>query len=404
MPVYKYAGRTKKGKLKRGTIEAVSRQEAILELKHKGIRPRELTETKATAFNKDLSLKRNTVKHRDFVIYCRQFGTLIRAGVPIVDATHILAAQTESKLLKSTLHLVETDIRSGYSFSEAAEKHPKVFPALFINMIRAGEMTGDLDDTLDRLATYFEKQYTLKSKIKSTMIYPVVLCVLIVAVIIFMMLYIVPNFVDMFEQFGGELPGITKLVVGMSEWIQGFWCLLLIIVIGVVASFTFLFKQNQTFYYSIHLVLLKIPVFGKLLQKAAIARMTRTLSSLFASSVPILQALDVVAKVIGNPVMSRIVYGARRNLEHGGTLSQPLQESWVFPPLVWQMTSIGEETGSLDYMLEKVADFYEDDVDRTVDSLKALIEPLMIILLAFCVGFIVLSIMIPMLSIFTEIQ
>lgn len=404
MPVYKYVGRTKKGKLKRGTVEAISRQEAVVELKEKDIRPLKLEETKATIFNKDFSIKRNSVKNRDFVIYCRQFGTLVRAGIPIVEATNILAAQTESKLLKSTLGIVEADIRSGHSFSEAAEKHPKVFPQLFTNMIRAGEMTGDLDDTLDRLATYFEKQYTLKKKIQSTMLYPAVLSVLIVGVIIFMMLYIVPNFVDMFEQFGGELPALTQIVVGMSEWVQKFWWLLLLIVVAGISGFIFLYRSNKAFHYSTHLVLLKIPVFGKLLQKAAIARMTRTLSSLFASSVPILEALEVVAKVIGNPVIENIVLSARRNLERGGTLSEPLQESWVFPPLVWQMTAIGEETGSLDYMLEKVADFYEDDVDRTVDSLRSIIEPLMIILLAFCVGFIVLAIMIPMLSVFTEIQ
>lgn len=404
MPVYKYVGRTNKGKLKRGTIEAVSRTDAIQELKNKSISPRELKETKATVFNKDFSIKRNKVKNRDFVIYCRQFGTLIRAGVPILDATHILSTQTESKLLKSTLGLVEEDIRSGRSFSEAAGKYPKIFPALFTNMIRAGEMTGDLDDTLDRLATYFEKQYTLKGKIQSTMIYPVVLSVLIIAVIIFMMLFIVPSFVGMFEQFGGELPAITQLVVSMSEFIQKFWWAILLILVLAIGSFMYLFKSNKEFHYSVHLILLKIPIFGKLLQKAAIARMTRTLSSLFSSSVPILDALEIVIRVIGNPVISKIMEDARVNLENGGTLSQPLQASWVFPPLVWQMTAIGEQTGSLDYMLEKVADFYEEDVDRTVDSLRSLIEPLMIIVLAVAVGFIVLSIMIPMFTIFTEIQ
>lgn len=404
MPVYKYAGRTKKGRVRRGTIEAVSRPEAVIQLKEKGIRPIQLEETEATAFNRDLAIKRKTVKNRDFVIYCRQFGTLIRAGIPIVEATQILAEQTESKVLRETLGVVEEDVRSGRSFSEAAEKHPAVFPQLFVNMIRAGEMTGDLDDTLDRLASYFENQYTIKKKIQSTMIYPVVLLVLIVAVIIFMMIYIVPNFVQMFEQFGGELPMITRIVVDMSEFVTSYWWLLLTLFIFIIGGFTYMFRTNRKFHYVIHRLLLKLPIFGKLLQKSAIARMTRTLSSLFKSSVPILEALDVVKKVIGNPVIANVLQNAHRSLEQGGTLSQPLKDHWVFPPLVWQMTAIGEQTGSLDYMLEKIADFYEEDVNRTVDSLRSLIEPLMIILLAFCVGFIVLAIMIPMLSVFTEIQ
>lgn len=404
MPVYKYTGRTRKGHLKRGTIESGSRREAIQDLKKKGISLREIKETKATIFNKELSLGRKSVKNRDFVIYCRQFATLIRAGVSIVEATHILTAQTESKVLQSALEKVENDIREGHSYSDAAKKHPSVFPPLFINMIRAGEMTGNLDETLDRLAMYYEKQYKLKKKVQSTMTYPIILLVLIIGVVIFMMLSIVPNFVSMFEQFDGELPTITKMVVSMSEVIQSSWWILLIGVTIFTVIFTYLFKNNDSLRYQTHVALLKIPIFGKVLQKSAIARMTRTLSSLFSSSVPILQALSIVEKVVDNPVIGKVVRDARVNLEQGSPLSEPLEKSWVFPPLVSQMTAIGEQTGSLDYMLEKIADFYEDDVDRTVDSLQSLIEPLMIVILAVVVGFIVLSIMIPMFTVFTEMQ
>ncbi|WLV24119.1 type II secretion system F family protein [Aciduricibacillus chroicocephali] len=405
MTVYKYVGRTRRGNVKRGTIEADTKKEAMTELRDKGISLREINETKATLLNRNLSIgSGQSVKNRDFVIYSRQFGTLIRAGIPIVEATHILSQQTESKGLRKALVKVEQDVREGHAFSDAIEKFPKVFPALFVNMVRAGEMTGNLDETLDRMANYFEKQYTLKQKVQSTMAYPVVLMVLIVGVVLFMMLSIVPNFTQMFAQFGSDLPPITQIVLSISEFVQKLWWLALLVVAIAVTVFIYFFKSNKQFNYSVHLSLLKVPVFGKLLQKAAIARMTRTLSSLFSSSVPILQALGIVEKVVGNPVIGKVVREARDNLEKGGALSEPLKKSWVFPPLVSQMTAIGEQTGSLDFMLEKIAVFYEDDVDRTVDSLKSLIEPVMIIILATVVGFIVLSIMIPMFSIFTEIK
>ena len=404
MSTYKYVGRTKKGTLKRGTMEGTSRNDVIHKLRAQEISPREITETRPSIFNKDLAIGRNTVKNEHFVIYCRQFATLIRAGVTIVEATHILTNQTESKGLKKVLAEVEHDIKGGIAFSDAVEKHPKAFPTLFVNMIRAGEMTGNIDETLDRLATYFEKQHSLKKKIQSTLAYPAILSILIVGVVIFLMVSIIPQFTGIYDSFGGELPAITQFVLKISDTMQRLWWIFLIIVVIILAIFMVIYKTNKQFHYSVHVILLKIPIFGKLLQKAAIARMTRTLSSLFSSAVPILQALGIVAKVVDNPVISRVVLESRDSLEAGGRLSEPLKVHWVFPPIVHQMTAIGEQTGTLDYMLEKIADFYEEDVDRTVDTLKSLIEPLMIVILAFVVGFIVASIMIPMFSVFTEIQ
>lgn len=402
MQYFKYVGRTEKGYLKRGTIQSKSRNQAIIDLKAQGIQPRELTETKPSIFTTDISIGNNAVKHRDFIIYCRQFATLIRAGITIVDATNILAHQTDSKGLKKALLLVESELRDGRSFSEAVKSHPKIFPTIFVHMIEAGEMTGNLDETLDRLATYFEKQYNIRKKVQSTMAYPIVLTFVIIVVVIFLMLAIIPNFLSMFEQMGSELPFVTQLVVNMSNFVQQSWWVLLSILLVVIGIFIYLYRQNKAFNYSVHVMLLRMPIFGQLLQKSAIARMSRTLASLFSSSVPILQALGIVAKVVNNPVIGKVVLEARENLESGQSLSEPLKKSWVFPPLVSHMTAIGEETGSLDYMLEKIADFYEEDVDRTVDTLRTLIEPLMIILLAGVVGFIVLSIMVPMLSIFTD--
>ena len=401
MKTFRYTGRNMEGILKKGVIQADTQGKAIEQLRTKGINPREIFESNSI-FHKNITLF-ESVKNQDFVIFCRQFATLVRAGVSIVESTGILAAQTPSKVLKNSLFAVEADIREGIPFSDAANKHKKVFPSLFVNMIRAGELTGSLDETLERLAAYYEKQFTLKKKVQSTMMYPAVLLVVIVIVVVGLMLTVVPQFATMFEDFGAELPAITLFVLALSELIQQFWWLGLIIVTGLIVTFAYIYKNNSVFNYNVNLILLRVPVFGKLLQKSAIARMTRTLSSLFSSSVPILQALTIVEKVVGNPVIGKVVLDSRISLEQGGTLSEPLRKSWIFPPLVHQMTAIGEKTGSLDYMLEKIADFYEADVDRTVDTLKGLIEPLMIVILAGVVGMIVLSIMVPMFSLFEQI-
>lgn len=402
MAMYKYVGRTEKGAIKKGTIEGATKSQAIQALREKGIRPRELTETKATIFNKDISIGGDRVKSEDFVIYCRQFATLIRAGVSIVDSTNILAQQTESKGLKKALGQVEADIREGRSFSEAAEKHPKAFPPLFVNMVRAGEASGEMDTTLDRLANHYEKQNALMKKVQSTLAYPAVLLVVIIAVVIFLMVSIVPQFIATFESFDAELPAITQMVMSMSDFMIQWWFLLLAFTIIVITFFYMLFKNNKSFKHTVYVGLLKLPVFGKLIQKSVIAQMTRTLSSLFSSSVPILQALKIVEKVIANPVIQKVVREAHDNLEEGKPLSEPIQKSWVFPPLVGHMIAIGEQTGQLDFMLSKVADFYEEDVDRTVDTLKSLIEPMMIVLLAGVVGFIVMAIMVPMFSVYQQ--
>jgi len=401
MAVYKYVGRTSKGKMKKGTVEAESKQQAITKLREQGISPREINEAKGLLY-KEVTIG-SPVKTQDFVIYCRQFATLIRAGVSIVQSTQILAMQSESKALKRILSSIESDLRTGISFSDAAAKHPKVFPPIFINMVRAGEATGNLDDTLDRLAKYLENQFDLKKKIQSTMAYPVVLLAIMVLVVIFLMVSIVPTFTAMFAQMGADLPGITLFMIGLSKGIQKWWWLGLLLIIALIIAFRFFMKNNQNFNYTVHALLLKSPVFGNLLQKEAIARMSRTLSSLVSSSVPILQSLDIVAKVVGNPVLSKVILEARSALETGRRLSDPFSKSWLIPPLVTQMLAIGEETGSLDFMLEKIADFYEAEVNRTVDTLKSLIEPIMIVLLAGIIGTVVMSIIIPMFSIFQQV-
>ncbi|MFJ8235058.1 type II secretion system F family protein [Ureibacillus sp. NPDC094379] len=401
MTVYKYVGRTKTGASKKGIIDAANKNAAITKLREKGINPRQIEESKSI-LHKDLNLG-GTVKNQDFVIYCRQFATLIRAGVSIVESTNILARQTKNKPLKKALEEVEEDIRSGLSFSNATVKHPKVFPALFSNMMRSGEATGNIDDTLERLANTFEKQYNLKKKVQSTLTYPAVLLFVTILVVFFLLVYIVPTFVSSFEEMDAELPMITIVTVAISNWLREFWWSVFLIILTAVGGFQFLYKNNKEFNYTVHYMMLKMPVLGSLLQKSTIARMTRTLSSLFSSAVPILQSLVIVEKVVGDPVVAKVMVEARESLEKGSTLTAPLEKSWLFPPLVTSMTSIGESTGSLDYMLEKIADFYEIEVDRAVDTLKSLIEPLMILFLAVIVGFIVAAIMMPMFSLYEQI-
>jgi len=398
LTIFRYSGRTKTGAPKKGIIEAPNKKVAMEKLRTQGINARELQESNSI-LHKDIAFG-TKVKHQEFVIYCRQYATLIRAGVPVVEATHILGEQTRSKPLKRALMQVEEDIRNGMAFSDAAGKHPKVFPLLFVNMMRAGEATGNVDDTLDRLASTLEKQYNIKKKIQSAMTYPAILSLLTLVVGMFLMVFIVPTFMDAFKEMNLEMPLITVIVVGISDWLIQFWYLVILGLLVLVVGLHYFYKNNKEFHYAVNVFLLRMPIFGQLLQKDIIARMTRTLSTLFSSSVPILQALTIVEKVGGNPVMGKVVLEARDNLEKGGTLSEPLEKSWLFPPLVTQMTSIGEKTGSLDYMLEKIADFYEEEVNRAVDTMKSLIEPLMIVVLALVVGVIVAAIFLPMFQLY----
>ncbi|HWL26980.1 MAG TPA: type II secretion system F family protein [Ureibacillus sp.] len=402
MTVYKYVGRTKQGTQKKGVIEAANKQAAMTKLREKGINPRQLEESKSV-LHMEINLGGSGgVKNQDFVIYCRQFATLIRAGISIIEATRILAQQSTSKPLKKALEQVEDDVRAGSPFSDATAKFPKVFPQLFVNMVRSGEATGNMDDTLDRLANMLEKQFNLKKKVQSTMTYPAILMVVTILVVFFMLVFIVPTFVATFEEMDAELPLITIYTLAVSNFLKGYWWMVIGLLVVIIVGIQYLYKKNKEFHYTVHLFLLKMPIFGKLLQKSAIARMTRTLASLFSSAVPILTALTIVAKVVNNPVLEKVILDSRTSLEKGRSLSEPLEQSWLFPPLVTSMTRIGESTGSLDFMLEKVADFYEDEVDRTVDTLKSLIEPLMILILAGVVGLIVAAIMMPMFSMYEQ--
>lgn len=323
----------------------------------------------------------------------------MRAGVSIVDATRILAEQTESKALRKALHDVNSSLLRGISLSQSIQEHKKIFPPLFVSMIRAGEESGDLEGTLERLAVYFEKRHTTTEKIKSALTYPVTVAVMAIAAVVYLLWAIVPQFVTMFESMNAELPAITKMVLALSKSIQGQWYIWFFAIILLVTGFQ-IAKRTEKGAYALDYAKLKVPVFGKLNQKGSIAQFTRTFASLYASSVPILQALSILEEVAGNKVIGGYIRSAGDSLRQGKPLSEPLKKAWVFPPLVTQMIAIGEETGALDQMLSKVADFYEMDVENTVDRLKSLLEPLLIAFLAGVVGVIVAAIMLPMFSLY----
>jgi type IV pilus assembly protein PilC len=402
MPQFHYQGRDRNGNKRTGTLYAESRHEALKKLRQQNINVFDLPEVPNSWLTKEITFGQR-VKYQDFVVFLRQFSTLLKAGVSVVDSINILAKQTESKTLKKVLVDIEEDLRSGNPLSTAAERHKRVFSPMFINMVKAGETGGNMDETLERLANYFEKQYRTRQKVVSALAYPAFIGFAMLAIVIFLLTFVVPTFVDMFIDFGAELPPITKFVLSASEFMKIYWWVVFLSITGIVLLLAMLKKQKRGKYFLDYIVL-KMPIFGNLIQKAEIARMTRTLSSLFSSSVPILNALRIVENVVENEVIARVLSDAHDSLEGGNSLAEPFQKHWAFPPVVSQMIAIGETTGALDSMLSKVADFYEAEVEAATERLKALIEPVMIVLLAGVVGTIVTAILVPMYEIFNHIE
>ncbi|WNS42692.1 type II secretion system F family protein [Paenibacillus sp. MMS20-IR301] len=400
MALFEYQVKTAAGRPIKGKLTATDKPAAMDELRKRGLTVFSLVERKTSILQMDIYIG-NPVKTIHFIIYCRQFATLMRAGVSIVDATRILAEQTESKPLRKALVEVGSSLLRGIAFSQAVQDHKKIFPPLFVSMIRAGEESGNMEGTLERLAVFFEKQHTTTEKIKSALTYPITVGIMAIGAVIYLLWAIVPQFVTMFESFDAELPAITKLVLALSKSIQGQWYFWVLGVLILIVAYQ-VTKRTEKGAYALDYAKLKLPVFGKLNQKGSIAQFTRTFASLYASSVPILQSLAIVEEVAGNKVIGRYIRSASDSLRQGNPLSDPLKKAWVFPPLVTQMIAIGEETGALDTMLSKVADFYEMDVENTVDRLKSLLEPLLIAFLAGVVGVIVAAIMLPMFSLYSN--
>jgi type IV pilus assembly protein PilC len=393
----------KTGKQKKGKIEANSRTDAIENLRKQDLHVVDVKEVKQSIFTRDLNIWIGSpVKASEFVIFCRQLATLLRSGTTIVESIALLADQAKSKPFKKALDHIYQDVRSGIPLSEACEKYPRIFNKVFASMIRAGEMSGHLDDVMDRLASFFEKEHNTREKVKSALAYPVAVSIVALVVVIFLLTNIIPKFVSTLISTGGELPLPTAIVLGLSDFMIHYWYILILTICLFAALFMYV-RQTPKGKYYLDYAKLKLPVFGVLIQKSAIARMSRTLASLFSSAVPVLQSLTMVAEIVNNEVMAKVLRESRESLRAGDTLSEPLAQSWVFPKLVTHMISVGEETGQMDTMLEKIADFYEEDVNHMATRLSSIIEPVMIVILAVIVGTIVLAAMLPMFEIYKNV-
>ena len=401
MATFKYVSKDKVGKTLKGRLEASSREGAIQLLRAKGMIIVSLEEEKRRPF---LFGKRRRVKIKidDLVIFSRQLSTMVDAGIPLVTALDILAEQMEKETFKQILFKLRDDIETGLSLSEALSKHQTVFPPLFINMIRAGESSGMLDEILERLATYLEKTGSLQKRIKSALVYPIAVTVMAFAITAFLMIKVIPVFKDIYAGFSAKLPLPTVVLLGISDFMRHyFFIAIVLLVIGI-----FLFRRyTRTEKGKMRLDHLKlsVPVFGTLVKKMAVGKFTRTLSTLIKSGVPILSSLEIVSKTAGNRVIEEAVNNVRTNVREGESIAEPLLRSGVFPPMVVRMISVGEQAGELEKMLTKIADFYDEQVDTAVSGLTSLIEPLIIAFLGIVIGSIVICMFLPIFKI-TEVM
>lgn len=398
MSQYEYIAIAQNGEKKQGTIEKESEKAAIAELKNSGFFVIEIKKQKENILKREIYFSK-IIKLEDLVVFTRQLATIIKAGIPILECVLILKEQSTNKRFKTVLVDIEAKLRNGEEFSSALADHPKVFPILFINMVKAGELAGNFEESLKSAANFYERENNTRQKVKSALTYPIIVGILAIAVTVFLLISIVPSFVDMYKDFGEELPLPTRIVINSSDFVIDYWYVLLGFTVLIVVAL-YLTNRNSKGKYYLDYLKLKLPVFGKLLQKSIIARFSRTLSSLLMSAVPILDSLNMVSQVVNNEAIAKPIRESKESLKQGNSLHEPLEKYWVFPPLLTRMMAVGEETGSLEEMLSKVADFYESDVDNMTDQLKSLIEPLMIVFLAVVVGIIILAVITPMFGVY----
>jgi type IV pilus assembly protein PilC len=393
MPVYVWKGKDRQGKGQSGEIEADNPSLARQFVSRKGVtissfkaKPKDLLEY--------LPFLKSRVTEKELVVFVRQFATLINAGLPLVQSLDILREQQDNKTFSGVLKDVKKDVEGGATFSEAIKKHPRVFDYLFLHMVAAGEAGGILDVILNRLATYIEKIAKLKKKVKGAMTYPAIVVAIAVTVIAVILLYVIPVFTGLFKDAGVKLPALTVFVVNLSDFMKRYFYMMILGVILLVFLIRKIRKQPRGRLATDRL-LLRTPVFGLLIRKVAIARFSRTLGTLLSSGVPILDAMNIVANTAGNAVIEEAIRKSRTAIGEGRSLADPLQETKVFPPMVTKMIAVGEATGALDSMLEKIADFYDEEVDTTVEALTSLLEPLLIVFLGVSIGGILVAMYMP---------
>jgi type IV pilus assembly protein PilC len=399
---FQYKVRDKAGNTVTGTLVADSELLVLQRLRELGYTPLEVGKEKK-GLNIEINLKRAKVKLKDLAVFSRQFATMINSGLPILRALAILSEQTPNKLLAETLTQCRNDVEQGASLSGAMQKHPKVFNDLYISMVKSGEMGGSLDSTLLKLAAMLEREVHLRGKIKSAMTYPVAVVGLVVLIMAAMLLFVVPQFKGIYEQLGGSLPLPTRVLISLSDAMKSYWY----ITVGMFFLARFLlrrYKATENGRTQIDRLKLRVPVFGPLFHKTALSRFSSTLSMLLSAGVPILQALDIVSDTVNNKIVSKAVVDVQSSVREGESIAKPLSKHAIFPPMVVQMIAVGEETGQVDTMLTKVAQFYDQEVEASVDALTSLIEPLLIAIIGGFVGAAVIALYMPMFNIIKLIQ
>ena len=405
MSTFAYVGRNRQGAVKKGELTAKTRDEAVDKLRKQQVVVTSLEEKSGMGGKFKFSLG-SGLTDKDLVVFTRQFGTMINAGLPLIQCLDILSTQSENKVLRETVGDVKNSVEAGSTFSDALKRHPKVFDDLYVNMIHAGEVGGLLDTILTRLAKHIEKAMKLKGQIKSAMVYPTAIVGVAVIIISVLMVWVIPVFAQMFlEMSGGKvgLPGPTQIVINVSNFFQSYWYAMG----GAMVAAAIAIKR----YYAtvngrvvIDRLLLKVPIVGDLIRKASVAKFTRTLGTLITSGVPLLEGLSICAKTSGNKVIEEALMNARVSISGGKTISEPLAKCNVFPKMVTHMIAVGESTGALDAMLGKIADFYEDEVDQAVETLTSLLEPIMMVVLGTIIGFIVIAMYLPIFTMAQAIQ
>jgi type IV pilus assembly protein PilC len=399
MPSFEWKGRGRGGQDQTGVLVADSKEAVIATL-----RRQQIIVTAVKERGKEIALPKmgGKVPPKQIAIFTRQFSVMIDAGLPLVQCLEVLANQQEHKVFKRVLLQVRQDVETGSSLADAMRKHPKTFSDLYTNMVAAGEAGGILDTILQRLANYIEKAVKLTSQVKSAMIYPAAVITIAVVVVMVILWKVIPVFASLFNQLGAELPLPTRVVIALSNFIGDYWWLMAIVVIGAV----FFLRRYYATYKGRRVIdgfVLKMPILGILMRKIAVARFCRTLATLTSSGVPILDGLTITAKTAGNSIVEDAIMATRKSVEEGKTISEPLSDTDVFPPMVVQMIAVGEQTGALDTMLSKIAEFYEDEVDIAVAGLMKLLEPVMIAFLGVCIGGIVVAMYMPMFTLIGQL-
>ena len=394
MPNFKYIARDGSGKPVNGFFEAVDYAAAVDMLRKQGLVIVSVNESTAKSKAFEFSFGKKKVKTDDLVVFSRQLATMVDAGIPLVGALDILGDQIENKVLGEIISKIRNDIEAGSGLSDALAKHKKVFSALFVNMVKAGESSGMLDEILDRLAVYLEKTSNLQKKVGSALIYPAVVSAMAASITLLLLLKVIPVFKDIFSGFGATLPRPTAILISVSDTLQKYFPIVLIVVVFLVIVVSRYVKtdKGRLKYDSL---LLKLPIFGTLLTKVAISKFTRTLSTLIKSGVPILNSLEIVGKTSGNKAVEKALDEVRMNVCEGEGIAEPLAKSKLFPPMVVRMVLVGEQSGELEKMLSKIADFYDEQVDATVSGLTSLIEPLIIAFLGIVIGTVVICMFLP---------